>query len=145
MFFNNSFSELYSARPWFVILISTILIITLLINLFKKVRQWNYNNGQPVLTFDAVVVSKKIDVTRGIRKTVHNKDTDTALSRYAQTVKYYVTFQVENGECITFRVKLKDYNRLIERSLGKITYQGTRYLRFVKRDIEKHNDWQFKN
>lgn len=70
MFFDNSFSELYSARPWFVILISTILIITVLVNLIKKSFRWKYNNAQPVLTFDAEVVSKKIDVIRGIGNTV---------------------------------------------------------------------------
>ncbi len=131
MYFDNSFSQVFTSAPWFVILVFSLLSITVLVNLIKGFRQWSYNNNQQIQTLVVEVVSKKADVTSVTRISEH-KETDNPLSRYAQLVKYYVTFQMENGERKELRVNRKEYNRLAEKDVGKLTYQGTRYLGFVK-------------
>lgn len=136
MLFNNSFKEVFSSAPWFVVLILILLVITVLVHSIKGFRQWKFNQAQPVLTLAAEVISKNTDITRGIRTSmnasVNKNSTDSALYRYVQTVKYIVQFQVETGESKRFYVKRKEYERLDEKDYGKLTYQGTRYLGFVK-------------
>ncbi|NMA03148.1 MAG: DUF2500 domain-containing protein, partial [Clostridiales bacterium] len=43
---------------------------------------------------------------------------------------YYVTFQVESGDRMEFRVSGKEYGLLAEGDVGKLTFQGTRYHEF---------------
>ena len=45
---------------------------------------------------------------------------------------YYVTFQVESGDRMELTVSGPDYGMLVEGDIGKLSFQGTRYLGFER-------------
>lgn len=45
---------------------------------------------------------------------------------------YYVTFQVESGDRMEFAVSGNEYGMLVEGDKGSLTFQGTRYLSFLR-------------
>ena len=46
---------------------------------------------------------------------------------------YYATFQVESGDRMELEVDGSDYGMLVEGDMGKLMFQGTRYLGFERR------------
>ena len=46
---------------------------------------------------------------------------------------YYATFQVESGDRMELEVDGSDYGMLVEGDIGKLMFQGTRYLGFERR------------
>jgi hypothetical protein len=46
---------------------------------------------------------------------------------------YYVTFQVESGDRMEFHVGGEEYGFLVEGDFGDLSFQGTRYLGFVRK------------
>ena len=99
--------------------------------LISNLRTWNKNNHSPRLTVPATVVAKRTDVSHsssanaGDMSGAHGYDTSTFTS-------YYVTFQVESGDRMEFTVSGSDYGMLVEGDIGKLSFQGTRYLGFER-------------
>lgn len=83
---------------------------------------WNKNNHSPRLTVPATVVAKRTEVSR------HH--TDNTMAHTFTT--YYVTFQVESGDRMELEVDGSDYGMLVEGDIGKLSFQGTRYLGFER-------------
>lgn len=50
----------------------------------------------------------------------------------SSSTTYYVTFQVESGDRMELHVSGIEYGMLVEGDYGKLTFQGTRYLEFVR-------------
>ena len=99
--------------------------------LISNLRTWNKNNHSPRLTVPATVVTKRTQVTQqqhanaGDPTGAHGFSTTTSTS-------YYVTFQVESGDRMEFTVSGSDYGMLVEGDIGKLSFQGTRYLGFER-------------
>ena len=99
--------------------------------LISNLRTWNKNNHSPRLTVPATVVSKRTDVSHsssanaGDMSGAHGYDTSTFTS-------YYVTFQVESGDRMEFEVDGSDYGLLVQGDIGKLSFQGTRYLGYER-------------
>lgn len=70
------------------------------------------------------VVAKRTNVSR------HH--TDNTMSHTFTT--YYATFQVESGDRMELEVDGSDYGMLVEGDTGKLSFQGTRYLGFERKD-----------
>ena len=103
------------------------LIFFLILGMFlfmivKGLSTWNKNNQSPRLTVDATVVAKRTDVTHH-----HNGDNMATHSTW-----YYATFQVESGDRMEFAVDGMEYGMLAEGDMGKLSFQGTRYLTFER-------------
>ena len=100
--------------------------------LFRNIRTWNQNNHSPRLIVPAAVVAKRTSVSHsstanaGDMTGAHGYSTSTSTS-------YYVTFQVESGDRMEFVVNGSDYGMLAEGDIGKLSFQGTRYLGFERR------------
>ena len=96
-----------------------------------NISTWNKNNHSPRLTVPATVVAKRTDVSHsssanaGDVSGAHGYDTSTFTS-------YYVTFQVESGDRMELEVDGSDYGMLVEGDIGKLSFQGTRYLGFER-------------
>ena len=88
----------------------------------KNISTWNKNNHSPRLTVPATVVAKRTEVSR------HHTD-DTMAHTFTT---YYVTFQVESGDRMELTVSGSDYGMLVEGDIGKLSFQGTRYLGFER-------------
>jgi hypothetical protein len=109
------------------ILFPIVFILVLGIIIIKAVsgiHEWHHNNQQPVLTVDAKVVSKRSHVSRSM----HNHSGH--MHHHTRTT-YFVTFEVQSGDCMELRVPDTEYGFLVEGDLGKLTFQGTRYKEFA--------------
>ena len=88
----------------------------------RNIRTWNQNNHSPRLTVPAKVVAKRTEVS-------HHHTDNTMMHTFTT---YYVTFQVESGDRMEFTVSGSDYGMLVEGDIGKLSFQGTRYLGFER-------------
>ena len=113
--------KMMDEKMMFIMMIFLAATFMLLIyTIFKNIKQWRKNNASPVLSVPATVVSKHMDV--------HDYPQENGPS-YTST-NYFVTFELENGRRLEFKVKSKESRVLAERDQGTLTYQGTRYLGF---------------
>ena len=90
----------------------------------RGLRQWNRNNHAPRLTVEASVVSRRMDVS------YHHS---SGGGGHHSSSRYYVTFQVASGDRMEFAVAGQEYGQMVEGDFGDLTFQGTRYLSFVRR------------
>ena len=103
----------------------------ILYTIIGNISTWNKNNHSPRLTVPATVVAKRTDVSHsssanaGDMSGAHGYDTSTFTS-------YYVTFQVESGDRMEFEVDGSDYGLLVQGDIGKLSFQGTRYLGYER-------------
>ena len=94
----------------------------ILYTIIGNISTWNKNNHSPRRTVPATVVAKRTEVSR------HHTD-DTMAHTFTT---YYVTFQVESGDRMELTVSGSDYGMLVEGDIGKLSFQGTRYLGFER-------------
>ena len=122
------FSGLFSLMFTLIFLLAACIIVAAFV---QGIHQWNKNNHSPRLTVDALVVTKRMDVSH--RRHVNAGD-HTSAHRYHTTTStfYYVTFQVDSGDRMELTVGGADYGQLVEGDRGKLTFQGTRYLGFQR-------------
>lgn len=93
----------------------------ILYTIIGNVRTWNKNNHSPRLTVPAKVVAKRTEVSHHMDNTMMHTFTT-----------YYVTFQVESGDRMELTVDGADYGMLVKGDMGKLSFQGTRYLGFER-------------
>lgn len=106
-----------------------ILVIGVFVVTFVKgIGQWHRNNQSPRLNVEARVVSKRMD-TR-----VHHDMVNDHMHNYTHTsTYYYVTFEVKSHDRLEFAVNGREYGMLAEGDIGELTFQGTRYIEFVRK------------
>lgn len=95
---------------------------SIFLTLLKGLKQWNLNNKQPQLSVSAKLITKRIKFTHQKR---HNQIGHNSTS-------YFITFEVESGERMEFRVDGLIYGKFIENDTGILTYQGTRFIKFER-------------
>ena len=93
--------------------------------------QWHKTNNSPRLTVEAVVVSRRQEVTH---HNTANAGDITGAHGYTTTssTTYYATFQVESGDRMELVIPSSQYGYLAEGDFGKLTFQGTRFLNFER-------------
>ena len=109
----------------FSILLPILFLVVLCIILYTfigNVRTWNKNNHSPRLTVPAKVAARRTEVS--------HHHTDNTMAHTFTT--HYVTFQVESGDRMELTVDGADYGMLVEGDMGKLSFQGTRYLGFER-------------
>lgn len=114
----------------FSVIFTIILVLLVCIFLFVIIRgllQWNKNNNSPKLTVNAQVVGKRIEVSHHH----HNHGAGNSM-HFSSSTWYYVTFQVESGDRIELAVNGYQYGMIAEGDLGRLTFQGTRYIDFIR-------------
>ena len=113
-------------------IIFLIIIFIFLRFIIKGILTWVKNNNSPRLTVNAKVVSKRINVINDNNANINNLNNGYNSVSVTSHTNYYTTFQVDTGERMEFQVKGKEYGMLTEGDLGKLTYQGTRYISFIR-------------
>lgn len=108
------------------------LVFVLVIGMFilgavKGISQWNKNNHSPRLTVPATVVAKRTNVSHH-----HHHHGNGGMHHTTHSTTYYVTFQVESGDRMELQLAGDEYGLLVEGDKGNVTFQGTRYLGFVR-------------
>ena len=111
--------------------LASIMIVAMIgifaVGIVLGIRQWSKNNNSPVLTVEALVVAKRMDVSH-----YHHDLSGGGMSHASSTTDYYVTFEVASGSRMKFSVRDSEYGILAEGDRGKLTFQGTRYQGFVR-------------
>lgn len=113
-----------------IFFMATFLLVfgTIIFSITKSAKQWHKNNNSPRLTVDATIVGKRQNVSYHRHNGANNMTTHTTSS-----TRYYVTFQVESGDRMELEVDGMEYGMLIEGDYGDLTFQGTRYLSFIRK------------
>ncbi len=124
----------YNTFDAFGIMFAIVFVLVLgvfVVTIVRGISTWNKNNNSPRLTVLAEVVAKRTDVSHhrhahaGGMTNAHGYNTTSS-------TWYYVTFQVESGDRMELCVTGSEYGMLAEGDMGKLSFQGTRYLSFVR-------------
>lgn len=91
--------------------------------IIRNVKEWSYNNKQPIIPVEATVISKRTNVSHH-----HHGDTHASSS-----TTYYVTFQFDNGERLELSVSGEKYGLMAEGDKGVLSFQGTRFISFERK------------
>ena len=103
------------------IIVFTLVFVMIIAVFVRIIRQWNYDNHQPVLTVDAACVSKREEVSHHIHQ-----------NHFSSSTWYYITFEVESGDRMELGVSGRDYGMIAEGDYGRLTFQGSRFLGFER-------------
>ncbi|MBQ7345076.1 MAG: DUF2500 domain-containing protein [Oscillospiraceae bacterium] len=109
-------------------LVFALVIGVFIMGLVRGVSQWNKNNHSPRLTVEATVVTKRTDVSHH-----HHHHGTGHVGHTSSSTTYYVTFQVASGDRMELHVDGYEYGMLVEGDRGDLSFQGTRYLGFVRK------------
>nr|WP_106779206.1 DUF2500 domain-containing protein [Lysinibacillus timonensis] len=112
MFFGDI---MFDIVPIFIGIIFILVFGLIIYNVLSSINQGIKNNNSPLLTVPAEVASKRIHVQGD-----HSRTT------------YYVTFEVQSGDRMELIVNGTEYGKLVERDLGLLSFQGTRYISFER-------------
>lgn len=125
--FDTTFSIMSILFPIVFLCILGFFIVTIV----RGIGTWNKNNHSPQLSVTARVVSRRAEVSH---HSFANGGDVTGSQGYStsSSTRYYVTFEVESGDRMEFSVDGREYGMLAEGDTGKLTFQGTRYLSFVR-------------
>lgn len=110
----------FSGFNFMFTLIFILVIGTFVFVLVKGLSQWNKNNHSPVLTVRATIVAK--------RAAYHHNAGEHAMGH----TTYFATFQVESGDRMELRIPYGEFGYLVEQDSGRLTFQGTRFLKFER-------------
>lgn len=113
------FNVMGTIFPIFFIIIFGIFIFTIV----KNIGEWHSNNQQPILNVDAIIVAKR-------SHTSHDNHNHNGQMHSSSSTRYYITFQVQSGDRMEFKVPSKEYGMLVEKDRGNLIFQGTRYHGF---------------
>ncbi len=97
------------------IIVFLIVIGTIIVRISKSVSTGVKNSSSPTLTVSVKVLDKRMRV-RG----EHSRTT------------YFITFEVESGDRMELEVVDKYYGTIVEGDKGKLTFQGTRFVKFER-------------
>lgn len=123
-------SEIFVFEILFCVVFAVIAVV-IVVNLVKDTRDWNQNNHSPRLTVSCRIIGKRVEVSY----TTNPVGGDVSGAHGMQTISsttHYVTFQVESGDRMEFRVDGREYGLLAEGDFGKLSFQGTRFLDFER-------------
>lgn len=109
---------------FFVVFI--LILGTIIASIFRGTKEWNRNNQSPRLAVQATVVSKRTNVSH------HTNRGANDMTYMTSNTTYYVTFQVESGDRMEFKINGSEYGMLAEHDCGILSFQGTRYLGFER-------------
>lgn len=123
----DSFNVMFSVVPIFIGITFILVFGTIIFGIVRGIKTWSYNNSQPVLTVIAKLVTKRTDVTSHM----HNAN-DNGMHHHSTSTTYYLTFEVESGDRMEFNVGQQEYGMLVEEDVGRLKFQGSRYLGFER-------------
>ena len=121
------FSIVETLFPLVFLLMFGFALYTLISSIAARAQEKRKNDASPRLTVPASVVTKRAQVGTTHH---HNAATNTGGTYY--TTKYFATFQFESGDRLELSVSPGEYGMLVEGDRGQLSFQGTRYLGFVR-------------
>lgn len=121
--FGGSGNIMFTIIPIIVVIGFIFVFGTIIVRLTQDAKQWKRNNESPVLTVDATLVTKRADVHH-----YHHNAGAHNMHHMSSSTTYYATFEVISGDRLEFEIRDTEYGMLVEKDMGKLTFQGLRYL-----------------
>ena len=121
------FSIVETLFPLVFLLMFGFALYTLISSIAARAQEKRKNDASPRLTVPASVVTKRAQVGTTHH---HNAATNTGGTYY--NTKYFATFQFESGDRLELSVSPGEYGMLVEGDRGQLSFQGTRYVGFVR-------------
>ena len=118
-------NAMFTIVPIFIGVVFVLILAGIAVQAVRGAAQWKRNNDAPVLTVEAEVVAKRLDV-----QTWRHAGDEHHMGHTSSRTYYYATFQVESGDRMEFQVPDTEYGLLVEGDRGKLTFKGTRYQGF---------------
>jgi ABC-type multidrug transport system fused ATPase/permease subunit len=127
-FGNEPFFMTPSFFSIFFIIVFLLIIGVILFTIISGLTEWTKNNSKPIVTSQVKVVSKRQ------KQHVHRHGTANRniSSRTTMSTTYYITFEFESGDRQEFKISDKEFGLISENDIGKLRFQGTRYLEFER-------------
>ena len=139
MFMDNGPPDfMFSVVPIFIFVVFVLVFGIIIFGIIKSIGQWRYNNTQPILSVVAKVTSKRTHSTSSIQ----NDAGETGMHHVQSSTSYYVTFEVESGDRMEFMIGGREYGQLADNDIGKLSFQGTRFLGFTRNNSLLSKDFQ---
>lgn len=124
---------MFSIVPILVTIGFIVVIGLVIVRAVQGAQRWKKNNDSPVLTVAASAVTKRSDVSYHHHGNMTNNTMpNNAMDMGYSSTYYYVTFEVASGDRMEFQVADTEYGMVTEGDHGSLTFQGTRYLSFVR-------------
>lgn len=120
----GSFGFMFDIMPVFFIIVFVIVIGSFVGFGVKGLAQWTKNNNSPVLTVAARVAAKRMSVS------IRHHAGDHGM--HHSSTYYYAAFEVESGDRFELHLPGNEYGLLAEGDTGKLTFQGTRFIKFER-------------
>lgn len=114
--------------PVMVFLVFFLVFGVFIVTAVKGIGEWNKNNHSPRLTVPATVVAKRTNVSHH-----HHHHGAGHVGHTTRSTTYYATFQFASGDRMEMHMTGQEYGMLVEGDRGDLTFQGTRYLGFVRK------------
>ncbi|MDQ0493252.1 DUF2500 domain-containing protein [Paenibacillus brasilensis] len=112
------FDWLGTVLPVFFVVVLGIVVLSA----GKEVMEWSRNKRQPVLTVGSRITARRTHLQQ-------RRQEEQGTRTYTF---YYVTFEVESGDRMEFKVTGEEYGQCSEGDEGRLTFQGTRYIGFQR-------------
>lgn len=97
------------------------------LSLIIVVRQWWKNRHSPLIVTQATILDKRIE-----EHYIRSKRSAGIGYRTRKVMIYYITFNLEGGEHIEFRINELVHSELKKGDCGKLTFRGSKYIGFVR-------------
>lgn len=123
----NSGDTFFGGMPPFFMLMFLLMFGLFIFSIGKSIAQAAKNAKSPIITVEAKIIAKRIDVSHH----THNTGDNNAMHTSSSTT-YYITFETEHGERIELSLSGRMYGLLVEGDNGKLTYQGTWFKDFQR-------------
>ena len=108
-----------------------IIFVMIIFQFATGIGTWHKNNHSPRLSVNATIVAKRESITYHSHANAGDLSGTHGYHSTSST-SYYVTFQVASGDRMELPVTGSEYGMLAEGDIGKLTFQGTRYLSFER-------------
>ncbi len=122
-----SINDFYRSFTFFNVALTIIVLLAFsiaVVVLARRFQRWRKKNQAPRLTMNAKVVAKRISMSYDQKRDpLDNKPVTT----------FTLAFQVADIGRKEFDVTDQEFDRLDEGTTGKLTFKGTRYIRFERR------------
>ncbi|MBP3387749.1 MAG: DUF2500 domain-containing protein [Clostridia bacterium] len=96
-------------------------------NIISEISRKQKNRNSPRISVNAKVVAKRMQVHGG---------THTANHHHHGYTKYFATFEFESGDRLELSVYDTDYGMLVEGDEGSLTFRGTEFLSFERKEVK---------
>jgi len=121
--------DLLSGMPTPLLVVGGIVVVVVLVVfatvIIKGVSRWSRNNGSPVVTTMARLVTKRSQAYGGSGES-------------GARTAYFATFETPAGERFELPLPARESGLIAEGDAGELTYQGTRFKSFARTTISSH-------